>query len=86
VGSGDSLLAGLVDGWLRQLDPPSLLRHAVACGVENALVWDAGGIDPASLPAREREVTVEPIAPERRTSRSAQGGIRPGSSGIAARR
>ncbi len=45
IGSGDSVLAGLVDGWLSGLEPEPLLRHAIACGVTNALVWDAGAID-----------------------------------------
>ena len=49
IGSGDSLLAGLVDGWLDQLEPEALFRHAVACAVANALVWDAGAIDPGEV-------------------------------------
>ena len=46
IGSGDSLLAGLVDGWLDQLEPEPLFRHAVGFAVANAMVWDAGAIDP----------------------------------------
>jgi tagatose 6-phosphate kinase len=49
IGSGDSLLAGLVDGWLNGLDPEPLLRHALACAIANALVWDAGAIDRAEV-------------------------------------
>ena len=45
VGSGDSLLAGLVHGWLTGLDAEGLIRLAVGAGVANALVWDAGAID-----------------------------------------
>jgi len=49
IGSGDCLLAGLVDGWLSGLDPEPLFRHAVGCAVANALVWDAGAIEPAEI-------------------------------------
>jgi tagatose 6-phosphate kinase len=61
IGSGDSLLAGLVDGWLNNLEPRALFRHAVACAVANALVWDAGAIDPAQVSRTVHEVVVEPV-------------------------
>ncbi len=53
IGSGDCLLAGLVDGWLAGLPAGDLLRYSVAAAVANALVWDAGAID---RPAIERLV------------------------------
>jgi 1-phosphofructokinase family hexose kinase len=59
VGSGDSLLAGLVDGWLAVRPPEPLLRHAVACGVANAEVWDAGSVDPDRVRVLEDEVGIE---------------------------
>ena len=59
IGSGDCVLAGLVDARLKRLDAESLLRRAVACGVANALVWDAGAIDPETVAEREAEVVVE---------------------------
>jgi 1-phosphofructokinase family hexose kinase len=59
VGSGDSLLAGLVDGWLAGMTAEPLLRHAVACGVANAEVWDAGVVDPERVRALEDEVGIE---------------------------
>jgi 1-phosphofructokinase family hexose kinase len=62
IGSGDSLLAGLVDGWLAQLAPERLMRHAVACGVANALVWDAGAIEPAEVARWEEQIQIEPLA------------------------
>jgi tagatose 6-phosphate kinase len=62
IGSGDSLLAGLVDGWLRGLEPAPLLRHAVACGVTNALVWDAGAIEPAEVARWSSQIAIEPIS------------------------
>lgn len=46
VGSGDCLLAGLVDGWLAGLDDEAILRRGIACAVANVSVWDAGAIDP----------------------------------------
>jgi tagatose 6-phosphate kinase len=63
IGSGDCLLAGLADGWLRKQETEPLLRHAVACAVANALVWDAGAIDPAQVERIETEgiIAIEPI-------------------------
>jgi 1-phosphofructokinase family hexose kinase len=61
IGSGDSLLAGLVDGWLKHLEPEPLFRHAVACGVANALVWDAGAIDPPEVAKWEEQIAIEPM-------------------------
>ena len=49
IGSGDSLLAGLADAWLSGLPPEGLLRHGFACALANALVWDAGAIDPEEV-------------------------------------
>ncbi len=49
IGSGDCLLAGLVDAWLSGLEPEAVLRHGLACAVANALVWDAGAIDPEEV-------------------------------------
>jgi 1-phosphofructokinase family hexose kinase len=64
IGSGDSFLAGLVDGWLRGLAAEPLIRHAVGCAVANALVWDAGAIDPAEAARWSEQVEIE--APQRR--------------------
>jgi tagatose 6-phosphate kinase len=62
IGSGDSVLAGLVDGWLNGLEPEPLFRHAVACGVANALVWDAGAINPVEVARWSSQVVVEPLS------------------------
>ncbi len=59
IGSGDCLLAGLVDGRLAGLEPEPLLRRAVACGVANALVWDAGAIDADRVAEIADRVVVE---------------------------
>ena len=61
IGSGDSLLAGLVDGWLERRDPESLVRHALACAVANALVWDAGAIEPAEVERWADAIEVEAL-------------------------
>jgi 1-phosphofructokinase family hexose kinase len=61
IGSGDSLLGGVVDAWLSGSYPETILRRAVACAVANALVWDAGGIDPAKVDRLEAELEVEEI-------------------------
>ncbi len=54
IGSGDCLLAGLVDAHLLGLGPEPALRHALGCAAANARVWDAGAIDPATA-ARDAE-------------------------------
>jgi 1-phosphofructokinase family hexose kinase len=61
IGSGDSLLAGLTDGWLNGLDPVPLLKRAIACGAANASVWDAGAIEPDMVEDLATRVVVEPI-------------------------
>ena len=59
IGSGDCLLAGLVDAHLSRLDPIVTLRRAVALATANALVWDAGAIDPATVKRLMAEVEVK---------------------------
>ena len=59
IGSGDTLLAGLVDAHLGGLEPEAILRRGVAAAVANALVWDAGGIDPEEVRRLEGEVRVD---------------------------
>lgn len=59
IGSGDCLLAGLVDARLRKDDPIPLLKHAIGSAVANAQVWDAGGIDRESVDQARPGVVVE---------------------------
>ena len=61
IGSGDCLLAGLIDGWLSRLEPEPLFRHAIGCAVANALVWDAGAIEPAEVTRWSDQVVVEAV-------------------------
>ena len=62
IGSGDCLLAGLVDGWVAGLGAAELLRRGLACAVANALVWDAGDIMAAEVLRVADEIRLEPIA------------------------
>jgi fructose-1-phosphate kinase PfkB-like protein len=62
IGSGDSLLAGLADGWLNQLEPEPLFRHAIACALANAMVWDAGAIEPSVVAQWSERVVIESVA------------------------
>jgi tagatose 6-phosphate kinase len=62
IGSGDSLLAGVVDGWLNRLEPEPLFRHAIACAVANAMIWDAGAIEPREVARWSELVVFEPVA------------------------
>ena len=59
IGSGDCFLAGLVDAHLAHLGPEASLRHAVAAAAANALVWEAGAIDPEEVRRLEESVVVE---------------------------
>ena len=59
IGSGDCLLAGLVDARLAGLEPEALLKRAVAAAVANALVWDAGAIELEEVRRQEAAVVVE---------------------------
>ncbi len=62
IGSGDCLLAGLVDAHLSGIGPEATLRRGVAAAVANALVWDAGGIEPETVRRLEGEVGVESMS------------------------
>jgi 1-phosphofructokinase family hexose kinase len=61
VGSGDCLLAGLVDAWLAGADPEPMIRRAMGCAAANAMVWDAGAIDPVLADRLAGEVSVEQL-------------------------
>jgi len=60
IGSGDCLMAGITDAWLSRLDPAQTLRHGIACALANALVWDAGAIDPSTVHEHEAAILLEP--------------------------
>ena len=62
IGSGDSLLAGLVDGWLDRLEPEPLFRHAIACALANAIAWDAGANESGKVARWSERVVIEPMA------------------------
>ena len=47
LGSGDSLLAGVLSGL--KWGPAEALRWGVACGAANAAVWDPGGFQRADV-------------------------------------
>ncbi len=59
IGSGDCLLAGMVDAWLNGLPPEGIIRHAFACAVANAMVWDAGGITMESVERLRESIRIE---------------------------
>jgi 1-phosphofructokinase family hexose kinase len=61
IGSGDSLLAGLVESWLSGQEPEAMIRRAMACAAANASVWDAGAIDVELARELEQDVVVEAI-------------------------
>jgi tagatose 6-phosphate kinase len=49
LGSGDSLLAGILSAVRRGCSPEDALRWGVACGAANAAVWDPGAIHPRDV-------------------------------------
>jgi 1-phosphofructokinase family hexose kinase len=72
IGSGDCLVAGLVDGWLAQRSPEDLLRRGLACAIANALTWDAGDIDLEAVRQWEPELTFESAEAEAAAARPAR--------------
>jgi 1-phosphofructokinase family hexose kinase len=62
IGSGDCLLAGIADAWLSEAGPETMLRHGLACAIANALVWDAGAIDPNEVRRQEAAIVIEPLS------------------------
>ena len=38
-----------------------MIRHAMGCAVANAVVWDAGAIEPEQVERFANEVILEPI-------------------------
>ncbi len=58
IGSGDCLLAGLVDARLNGFGPEALLKHALGAAVANALTWDAGAIDAQTVATQSDRVKV----------------------------
>lgn len=61
IGAGDCLLAGLVDARISGLEPEEMLRHAFACAVANALVWDAGAIDSVEAIGLREAIVIQPL-------------------------
>lgn len=61
VGSGDSLLAGLLTGLLRGQPLPDALRLGVAAGAADALTPGPGQIDPAEVGRIAARTTVEAL-------------------------
>lgn len=59
IGSGDCLLAGLVDSWLEGRSFEETLRHGLACAAANAEVWEAGGIEPERVRELEPRIEIE---------------------------
>ena len=45
------------------MEPEALIRHALGCAVANAMVWDAGAIDPAEVARWAERIEIEPMAP-----------------------
>jgi 1-phosphofructokinase family hexose kinase len=62
LGSGDSLVAGVVAAVRQGLPPPEALRWGVACGAANAAVWDPGGIRREAVARLAPLVTVRRVA------------------------
>ena len=49
IGSGDCSWRESPTPGSPGLDPGQTFRHGIACAVANALVWDAGAIDPRTV-------------------------------------
>ncbi len=62
IGSGDCLLAGMVDAWLNALTGEDMIKQAFACAAANAMVWDAGSIDLDEVERQRAAVGVEAVS------------------------
>lgn len=60
VGSGDCLVAGLADAWLRGESVEACLRFALAAGAANASTWTAGAITRERVESLAPRVSIEP--------------------------
>ena len=65
VGAGDTLLAGMIDGLLRELNPEDVLRQATACGTYAVTQVGFGLRDAAALDALAAGVVVHCVEPAR---------------------
>lgn len=63
LGSGDSLVAGVLAAVRRGLPPPEALRWGVACGAANAAVWDPGGVCRDHVERLLSQVEVRRVSP-----------------------
>ena len=62
VGSGDSTVAGIAYGKMHfQQHPERLIRHALACGMSNAMQKETGRIDPAQVEHFATQIQVEMV-------------------------
>lgn len=59
IGSGDSAVAGFAVGKQRGWSDKESFRHAMACGVVNAMYTQVGHIDPRLVKEIQREIQIE---------------------------
>jgi 1-phosphofructokinase family hexose kinase len=62
LGSGDSLVAGVLASVRQGRPPMEALRWGVACGAANAAVWDPGRVCPAEVERLASLVTVRSVS------------------------
>jgi fructose-1-phosphate kinase PfkB-like protein len=62
LGSGDSLLAGILWAVRRGMSPEEALRWGVACGAANAAVWDPGAIETGEVERLAPRVQLQPVS------------------------
>ncbi|BDG59484.1 1-phosphofructokinase [Caldinitratiruptor microaerophilus] len=65
VGAGDSMVAALVHGLLHGMDPPGILRRALAAGVATATLPGTELCTAEAVDEMARAITVHPCEPER---------------------
>lgn len=72
IGSGDCLLAGLIDAWLAGRNAEEALRRGLACALANAQTWDAGDFDLDEVRRFETEIVLETDGASSNTTRIAR--------------
>jgi 1-phosphofructokinase family hexose kinase len=73
LGSGDSLVAGVVSSVRQGRPPEEALRWGVACGSANAAVWDPGRLCRAGVERLAAQVIVRSVSPISQTLASIPG-------------
>lgn len=61
VGSGDAMIAGIVVGFIKELEFEEILKLGAACGTANAMEDETGKVDKKNIEILLKEIQIEKI-------------------------